>query len=159
MKAFAEGKVDAYMGFPPDPQELRARKVGRVIVNSAIDRPWSQYFCCTVAGNREFVRRHPVATKRALRAILKASNICAAEPERAARLLVDKGFAKRYEYALQTMKELPYARWRDYSVEDTVRYYALRLHEVGMIKTNPQKIVAQITDWRFLNEIKKELKG
>jgi NitT/TauT family transport system substrate-binding protein len=159
MKAFAEGKVDAYMGFPPDPQELRARKVGRVIVNSAIDRPWSQYFCCVAAGNREFVRRHPVATKRALRAILKASNICAAEPERAARLLVDKGFAKRYEYALQTMKELPYARWRDYSVEDTVRYYALRLHEVGMIKTNPQKIVAQITDWRFLNEIKKELKG
>ena len=34
----AEGKVDAYLGFPPDPQELRARKVGHVVVNSAVDR-------------------------------------------------------------------------------------------------------------------------
>jgi hypothetical protein len=42
---------------------------------------------------------------------------------------------------------------------DTVRFYALRLHEAGMIKSTPQKILAQGTDWRFLNELKKELKG
>src|SRR5215468_8747257 len=88
-RLLAEGKVDAYLGFPPDPQELRAKKIGQVVVNSAIDRPWSQYFCCMVVGNREFVRRPPVATKRALRAILKASDLCASEPERAARALVD----------------------------------------------------------------------
>jgi NitT/TauT family transport system substrate-binding protein len=29
MKPFAEGEVDAFLGFPPEPQELRARKVGR----------------------------------------------------------------------------------------------------------------------------------
>src|SRR5689334_20180687 len=46
---FAEGKIDAFLGFPPEPQELRARKIGRVIVNSAIDRPWSQYYCCMLA--------------------------------------------------------------------------------------------------------------
>ena len=37
--------------------------------------------------------------------------------------------------------------------------YARRLHEAGMIKTNPEKIIAQGTDWRFLNALKKELKG
>ena len=100
----AEEKVDALMGFPPVPQELRERKIGRVIVNSGLDRPWSQYFCCVVAGNQEFVRRNPIATKRALRAILKAANFCAAEPEAAARLIAGKGYA--YEYALQTMKEI-----------------------------------------------------
>jgi NitT/TauT family transport system substrate-binding protein len=47
---------------------------------------------------------------------------------------------------------------RDYDVEDTVRFYALRLHEVGMIKSSPQKTLAQGTDWRFLNELKRELK-
>jgi len=83
----AEGKIDAYLGFPPEPQELRARKIGHVLVNSAMDRPWSQYFCCMLAGNREFVRKHPVATKRALRAILKSTDVCALEPERVARLL------------------------------------------------------------------------
>jgi NitT/TauT family transport system substrate-binding protein len=38
-RLLAEGKVDAYLGFPPDPQEFRARKVGHVVVNSAVDRP------------------------------------------------------------------------------------------------------------------------
>ena len=60
-----------------------------MIVNSAIDRPWSQYFCCMLAGNREFIRRNPVATKRVLRAILKATDLCASEPERVAQRMVD----------------------------------------------------------------------
>ena len=158
-RLFAEGKVDAYLGFPPDPQELRARKIGHVVVNSAVDRPWSQYFCCMVVGNREFVHRHPVATKRTLRAILKATDLCARDPERAARSLVDGGFTPRYDFALQTIKELPFDKWRLWDPEDTLRFYALRLHEAGMIKSSPQKIIAQATDWRFLNELKKELKG
>ena len=44
MELFAERKVDAFFGTPPEPQELRARKIGRVIVNSSIDRPWSQHY-------------------------------------------------------------------------------------------------------------------
>jgi NitT/TauT family transport system substrate-binding protein len=155
----AEGKIDAFLGFPPDPQELRAKKIGHVVVNSAVDRPWSQYFCCLVTGNREFVRTHPAATKRALRAILKADQLCALEPERAARLLVDKGITPSYDYAFQTMKDIPYGKWREYDPEDTLRFYALRLHEAGMITSSPQKLIAKGTDWRFLNELKKELKG
>jgi NitT/TauT family transport system substrate-binding protein len=158
-RLLAEGKIDAYLGFPPDPQELRAKGIGRSVVNSALDRPWSQYFCCMATGNRDFVSKHPVATKRALRAILKATDICALEPERAARAIVDKGFTPRYDYALQTMKDVPYNKWRVYDPEDTLRFYALRLHEAGMIKSSPQKIIAQGTDWRFLNQLKKELKG
>jgi NitT/TauT family transport system substrate-binding protein len=158
IQLFAEGKVDAYVGFPPEPQELREKKIGHVVVNSSVDRPWSQYFCCMAVGNREFVRRHPVATKRALRAILKATDVCALEPERAAQSIVDKGFTPRYAYALQTMQEVRYDQWREYDPEDTMRFYALRLHEAGMIKASPQKLIAQGTDWRFLNALKKELK-
>jgi NitT/TauT family transport system substrate-binding protein len=159
IRLLSEGKIDAYLGFPPEPQEMREKQIGHVVVNSTVDRPWSQYFCCMLAGNREFVRTHPVATKRALRAILKAADICGLEPERAAQFIVDKDYAKRYDYALQVMKELPYGQWREYSAEDTLRFYALRLHEVGMIKSSPQKLIAQGTDWRFLTELKKELKG
>jgi NitT/TauT family transport system substrate-binding protein len=158
-RLLAEGKVDAYLGFPPDPQELRARKIGHVVVNSAIDRPWSQYFCCLATGHREFVKKNPVATKRALRAILKGADLCALQPERAARALVDGGFTARYDYALQTMKDVPYDKWRVYDPEDSLRFYALRLREVGMIKSNPQKIIAQGTNWRFFNELKRELKS
>ncbi len=159
IRLLTEGKIDGFLAFPPEPQELRAKKIGHVVVNSAADRPWSQYFCCLIAGNREFVRKYPVATKRVVRAILKASDLCAREPERAARSVVDKGYATSYEYALQTMRDVTYGKWREYDPEDTLRFYALRLHEAGMIKSSPQKIIAQGTDWRFLNELKRELKG
>jgi NitT/TauT family transport system substrate-binding protein len=159
IRLFAEEKIDAIMTAPPLSQELRARQIGHVAVNTAVDRPWSQYFCCMVAGNQEFVRKHPVATKRALRAILKAADVCALEPDRVARLLVDRDYVKRYDYALQTMQELPYGTWREYDPEDTIRFFALRLHEAGMIQSSPQKIIAQGTDWRFFNALKKELKG
>jgi NitT/TauT family transport system substrate-binding protein len=158
-RLLAAGKIDAYLGFPPDPQELRARRIGHVVLNSAVDRPWAQYFCCMVTGNRDFVRRHPVAAKRALRAILKAADICALEPERAARVLVDGGYVREAEYARQLMRDLPWGKWRDFNPEDTIRFYALRLHEAGMIRSIPQKILAGGTDWRFLTELKRELKS
>ena len=155
----AHGDVDAYLGFPPDPQELRQDGIGHVLLNSATDKPWSQYFCCTVAGNRDFVSKFPVATKRALRAILKATDLCAAEPARAAQYLVDHGYVASFQSALRTMQDIPYRNWRDYNPEDTVRFYGLRLQEVGMIKTTPNNLIARGTDWRFLNELKKELKA
>lgn len=159
VRLLAEGKIDAFLAFPPTVQELRAKKIGHVIFNSMMDKPWSQYFCCVTAGNREYVRKNPVATKRALRAVLKAADVCAREPERMARLLVDKGFTKNYGYALQTMKDMHYGQWREFDPEDTIRFFSLRLHEIGIIKSSPQKIIAQGTDWRFLKEIKKEMKG
>ena len=158
MQLFMDGKIDAFLGLPPEPQQLRARHVGRVLLNSAVDRPYSHYICCLLIGSRDYVRNYPVATKRVLRAILKANELCATEPARAARRLVDGGFTDRYDYALQTLTELPYDKWRDYDPEDSVRFYALRLHEAGMTKSSPQKIIADGTDWHFLNELKCELK-
>jgi len=159
IRLLAEGKIAALLGFPPTPQELRARKIGHVLVNSATDRPWSQYFCCLALSSREFVQKHPVATKRALRAILKAADMCTQEPERTARALVEGKYTPSYDFALQLVKEIPYNRWREYDPEDTIRYYALRLHEIGMIKSSPRQIIARGTDWRFFNELKRELKG
>ena len=107
----------------------------------------------------DYVRNHPVATKRVLRAdpqgygslrhragarratprrwrLHRALRLCAADAERN-----------------------PYDKWREYDAEDTIRFYALRLHEVGLIKSTPQKIIADGTDWRFLDELKRELKA
>ena len=154
-----EGKIDAYLGFPPEPQELRARHVGQVILSSAKDHPWSEHFCCMIAGNREFVRNYPAATKRVLRAILKATDLCVSDPQGVAKRLVDGGFVARYDDAFQALTEIPYDKWRDYNAEDTIGFYALRLREAGLIRSSPQKIIAENTDWRFLNELKRELKA
>jgi len=57
------------------------------------------------------------------------------------------------------MKSVPYGRWRDFDAEDTVRFYALRLNEAGMIKSSPARIIARGTDWRFWRELKKEMEA
>jgi NitT/TauT family transport system substrate-binding protein len=110
-----------------------------------------------ISGNREFVRKHPVAIKRAMRALLKAVDVCVTAPERAARIVADPGYPN--DYSLQAMREIPYAKWRNYDPEDAVRFYALRLRDAGMIKSSPNKILADGADWRFWNELKRELKG
>jgi NitT/TauT family transport system substrate-binding protein len=112
-----------------------------------------------VTGSRAFVRKHPVATKRALRAILKAADVCATEPERATQVLVGRGLSPDYGNAVKALQAVAYDRWRELDSEDSVRFWSLRLHEAGLIKSTPQKIIAQGTDWRFLNELKRELKG
>ena len=158
-RLLAEGKIDAYLGFPPDPQELRANKIGRVLLNSGNDKPWSQYFCCMVATNAEFARKNPIATKRALRSILKASELCAADAELAVRAFLAQGYKPNPDHVRQALREMSYGRWRDYNPEETVRFYALRLREAGMVKSAPQKLIAQGTDWRILDQLKKELKA
>ena len=159
LELFAEGKLDAYLSAPPEAQELNARKTGHVILRTAVDKPWSQYFCCMLAANREYTARYPVATKRVIRTVLKAADLCAANPELAARQIVEGGFSENYDYALQTLTENPYGAWREYDAEDTMRFYALRLHDLGAIKNTPQQIIANGTNWRFLNEVKRELKA
>lgn len=159
LQRFIAGEVDAFLGFPPEPQELRARSSGHVVLNTVLDRPWSQYFCCMLYGNRAWVRDHPVATKRFLRAIYNAAEFCTADPAAAAQRLVDEGFADHYDYALQTIQEIPYDLWHEYDSEDTLRFFGLRLHEVGMLENSPNALIADGADWRFVSELKRELKA
>lgn len=158
LEVFIDGKADAMLAFPPQPQLLRAKKVGRVIVNTTFDRPWNRYFCCMIAARKEFVAANPIATKRTVRAVLKATDICARQPERAARHMVERGYVPSYDVAFEVVKSLSYDRWRTYDPEDSLRFFGLRLHETGLIKARPQQLIAHGTDWRFLNELKRELK-
>jgi NitT/TauT family transport system substrate-binding protein len=156
--AFAEGKFDAYLFTPPQTQQLRAKKIGHTILNTTLDRPWSQHFCCMVSASADYVNKYPVATKRVLRAILKGADLCTSDPSWSAEQLVGRGFVPSYEIALQTLSDTRYDIWREYDAEASMRFYALRMQETGMIRTSPQKIIADGTDWSFLNELKRELK-
>jgi len=159
MELFAEGKLDAFMGFAPEPQELRDRGIGHVIINTLTDRPWSQYFCCLSAMNTDYAQNYPVATKRALRALFKAAEICLNSPELAAEVVVKAGVSDQYDYVLQAVREIGYRNWHIYDSEDTMRFWALRLREAGLIESSPKKIISEHCDWRYVNELKRELKA
>ncbi|HEY7750423.1 MAG TPA: ABC transporter substrate-binding protein [Aestuariivirgaceae bacterium] len=152
---FNMGKVDAFVGFPPDPSQPCMQSAGQLVVSTGRDRPWSDYFCCMVAANPNFMRNNPVSTKRALRAILKATDICHKEPEKAVQRMVEQGFSAMC--ARMMLNDVSYGIWRDHDPEDTVRFFALRLHETGMIKSPPNEIISKFTYWQFLNDIKNEL--
>jgi len=159
IEMFKQGKLDAFMSFPPEPQELMDKNIGKVLVDTNVDRPWSQYFCCIVSGNKNFIENNPVATKRALRAILKGNDLVAKKPELAADALIERQIRKESErkYIIQALKDTPYNRWREYNPEDTIRFYALRLREIGMIKSSPEEFIAKNTDWSFVQSLKNEL--
>ena len=160
MPLLAEGKIDAFLGFPPDPQELRAKQIGHVVVNSTCGSALVAVLLLH-GGRQPGVR--PQAPG--------GHQTGAARPPEGDRRLCPRAGAgwpasswtratrSNYDYALQAMKEIPYDKWREYDPEDTVRFYALRLHEAGMIKSSPQKIIAQGTDWRFLNAAEEGVEG
>jgi NitT/TauT family transport system substrate-binding protein len=150
--------VDAFLGTPPQPQELRAKKVGHVIIDTTTDPPWSQHYCCMISATTNYVDKYPLATKRILRAMFKAADLCASNPALVAQQLVEQGFVTGYDYAFQTLGDIRYDRWREYDPEASLRFYALRMQEIGMIQSSPQQIIADGTDWRFLSELKQELK-
>lgn len=153
----AKGEIDAFLTVPPWAQELHARDFGHVILNSTLDRPWSQYLCCVLIGNADFIRRNPIATKRVVRAMIRATDICADKPDWVARSLVDRSITPSYNSVRQGLYDVPYRNWREYDPEDAVQFWALRLRELGMIKASPDQIIATGTDWRFIKEVRKEL--
>ena len=111
-----------------------------------------------LAGHADYVSKYPIATKRLMRALLKAVDLCSSSPKLVAKQLADDKFVDQYEYALEMLKDVRYDRWREFDPEDTMRFYALRLQETGLIKMDPQEIISKGTDWRILDELKRELK-
>jgi len=159
LELFKSGKIDAFMSVPPGPQQLREQGIGRVLVDTNVDRPWSQYFCCLMIGTRQFITKYPIATKRALRALMKANDLVASNPAMAAKLIIEKKIRPpALEKPLaQAFSEIPYDKWRHYNPEDTIRFYSLRLNELGLTKYSPSEIIAKNTDWSHLSSLKNEL--
>lgn len=160
MRLFREGKIDAFISFPPGPQELIAQGYGHVMVDTNVDKPWSQYFCCMVSGQSSFIKKNPIATKRALRAILKAVDIVSRDPVVATRAMIAMKVRPEAEFEtiVRVLKEIPYGRWREYNPEETIRFYALRMRETGLIEAAPQEFIDRHTDWSFIKALKKEFR-
>lgn len=153
----SSGEVDGVVAIPPVSTDLRAKGIGHVVVNSVVDPPWSNYYCCGPIVHRDWMEKHPVAAKRALRAILKGADTVAKDPEGTARQMVDRAYTNNFDYTCDILKEMPYNVWRDYDALDSVRFYALRLKEAGILKTTPDEIIKRGTDFRYFRQLAKEL--
>jgi NitT/TauT family transport system substrate-binding protein len=118
----------------------------------------ANYFCCVAVANRDWMEKHPVAAKRALRAVLRGADVVVKDPDGTARHMVDRGYTTNFDYTCDILKEIPYGVWRTFDPVDSTRFYALRLKEVGIIKSTPEEILKRGTDFRYLEQLKQELK-
>jgi len=159
-RLLAAGEVDGITALPPFSHALRTSGIGHVVLDSNKDRPWSQYLWSSPTVHRDFMEKNPVATKRALRALLRAADLVARDPERAARIMLDVGSIdeKLYGATLAELREIPHDVWRPYDPVDTLNFYALRLREAGLIKSTPEQVISRSTDFRFFRELKEELR-
>ena len=160
IELFKRGEIDAFLSFPPGPQQLEAAGIGHTLVDTNVDRPWSKYYCCMILGRRDFIRNNPIATRKVIRSILRANDLVSQDPAMAAQLLVDRKLRKAHdqEFMVQSLREIPYDKWRHYSPEDTIRFWALRLKELGISKHSPQDFISKNTDWSHIASLKKEMR-
>ena len=85
-----------------------------------------------IAKTRDFLGPYLVGAKPAIRALLKAANLCTKEPEAGVRVLVNRGFEPRYDVIVKVLEEVHYLSWRDTHPKGALHFLGLRLHEAGL---------------------------
>lgn len=157
--AFLDGRSQAFVAPAAFGPELRRnpRNPGKLILDTTVDKPWSQYYCCQLVANREWARQHPIATKRVTRAVARAADAVQKDRTQVGREYVARGFHKDEGIVNETIAMLSYD-WREIDPEDTLRFFALRLGDAKLIKSTPQQIIAQGSDFAFMRQLRTELK-
>ena len=102
MQLFIDGKIDAF--FHSATAADAPRPKDRPLDSQHGRRPTVvPHYCCTIAASADYISKYPVTTKRVLRAILKAADLCVSQPRLVAQQLIDRGFDKNYDLVLQTL--------------------------------------------------------
>jgi NitT/TauT family transport system substrate-binding protein len=149
--------VDALFTFSPVSFSVLDSGQGHVIFDSSTDDPWSRQLCCALFAPRQFVEANPGATRKAVRAVLRALNRGASDPAAMSEAMVAKSWVVTEDYASRAVAELSFGAWRTHDLADSMRFYGLSLHEAGLISSTPEEIIQRGTDLAFFNELKEEL--
>ncbi|HEV2010909.1 MAG TPA: ABC transporter substrate-binding protein, partial [Candidatus Limnocylindria bacterium] len=148
--AFVDGRSEAFIAPAASGPALRRnpKNPGKVILDTTMDKPWSQYYCCLLVANRDWARRYPIATKRVTRAVLRAADLVTKDRASAAHEYVARGFFSTTPAATdepivnEVIHDLSYD-WRELDPEETLRFFALRLADSKLVKMTSQQILAQ----------------
>ncbi|MDR7554136.1 MAG: ABC transporter substrate-binding protein [Armatimonadota bacterium] len=132
---------------------------GHVIHNQLMDRPWSLTACCLLLARQEWYRAHPVAAKRAVRAILRAADAQTASRADAVKRATDRGLfggPANFDNVLYTASMVP-ANWRDLDMERSLRFYARLVADVGLLTVGVDEVVRTVEP-RIFDELRAELR-
>jgi NitT/TauT family transport system substrate-binding protein len=135
---------------------------GSVILDTSVDKPWSQSYCCLLSTHRDFAKANPVTAKRVTRAFVRAADLVASDKKAAVRTGLSRFYKDSKvltaELLDETIAMLSYD-WREYDPEETVRFFALRLRDAKLVKKSPQQILDEGSDLAYFRQLRKELKA
>lgn len=159
---YLAGRNDAVFAATVAAAALRANPAtpGRVIHNQLMDRPWSLLACCFLIAREEWYRAHPVAARRAVRAVLRSADAQTASRADAVKRLTDRGLfggPANFDNVLYAASMVP-ANWRALDMERSLRFYAQLLADVGLLKVGVDDIIRTV-DPRILEELRAELRA
>jgi NitT/TauT family transport system substrate-binding protein len=159
---FLEGKSDllflattADVAFKSNPQNK-----GHVVLDQAMEKPWSEQNCCMITSTTAWLRTNPAAAKRALRAIYRAADSLPKDRSDAAKVAVDKGLfggAANVELVREAANMVPYD-WRSYDVPESIRFHTKLMSAVNLSKLTPEETIAKSTELRYAKELASEIK-
>jgi NitT/TauT family transport system substrate-binding protein len=135
---------------------------GSVILDTSVDKPWSQNYCCLLATHRDFAKANPVTVKRVTRAFVRAGDLVASDKKAAVRTGLSRFYKDSKVLTAEVLDEtiamLSYD-WREFDPEETVRFFALRLRDAKLVKKSPQQILDEGSDLAYFRQLRKELKA
>jgi NitT/TauT family transport system substrate-binding protein len=159
IEAFAQGRAEAVLAGGLEGPRLRQMKApGHVLLDSMIEKPWSQYECCHLVANRDWALQNPAATKRVTRAIIRSTDRAAQDHPRAAHDAFASGFSTNSsEYLVTQAMNMCTYNWRNVEPEETLRFFGLRLNEAKLIKRTPQEIIGMGANFAYMRQLRSEL--
>ena len=160
-KLFLEGKSDLLFLATTAAFAFKANTAnkGRLVLDQAMEAPWSQQNCCSLTTTTAWLQANPIAAKRALRAIYRTADSLPKDRADAAKYATGKGLfggAANTEVVRGAANMVPY-EWRE-DFGDSVRFHAKLLSGVGLLKLSADDTVTKGTNLRFAKELAKELK-
>jgi NitT/TauT family transport system substrate-binding protein len=160
ISAYTEGRAEAVLaGGAQGPFLRRLKAPGHVILDTMVEKPWSQYVCCHLVANRDWTRRNPIATQHVTRAVLRATDAAAKDHARAAHDSVAGGYPGVESLVIQSMAMSGGYNWRDLEPEETLRFFGLRLAAAKLIKSTPEQLIQRGTDLAYMRQLRRELKS
>ncbi len=161
-KLFLEGKSDLLFAATTAAVAFHANAAnkGHVVLDQAMDAPWSQNDCCVITTTTDWFRANPVAARRVLRAIYSAADGLPKDRVDAAKIATDKGLfggTQNVELVRGAANMVPYD-WRKYDLAESTRFHAKLMNSVGLLKLTADEVVSKAIDPSIAKELATQLK-
>jgi len=161
LNLYLEGKNDAVYVASAGAAALRANPAnrGHVVHDMMMDDPWAKLDCCILVTAQDWYRAHPVAAKRAVRAIFRAADFQPPDRADAVQLVTDRGlFGGPNNFNnVRTAANMVPSNWREIDLERSTRFFGQLLTDVGLLRVSVDDMV-RVLDLRILRELRAELK-